>query len=397
MRVLIVRHGYYPRDPRVRREARSLVGGGYQVEVVCLRGPDEEPQEEAAGVRVTRLPIAHRRAGTVRYLAEYSAFFVLAATLVTLRSLRRRYDLVQVHSMPDVLVFVALVPKLLGTPVLLDLHEVMPELYASKFGVGLDHPMARVLANLERMAIRFADACLAVSKPCLERYIRRGASRDKFTVTMNAADPEVFELRTAADRGDSAVGPQPLRLVSHGTLVERYGYDTILRALSSIPSAHLHLLGDGEYRPELEDLAAALEVSKRVTFAGFVPQTQIADRIAAGDIGVVANRRDVFTDLVVPTKLLEYVALGIPAVASRTPAIERCFREGEVAYFRAGDAHDLARVLRELAADPERRRAQADRAWQRYTGEMSWPTMAERYLDLVGGLTSRAREANGDA
>ncbi len=389
MRVLILRHGYYPRDPRVRREAMALVGRGHQVEVVCLRGRGEARNEDVGGAAITRLPLGHRRAGVARYLAEYGAFFVAAAVLAAVRHLRRPYDLVQVHTMPDALVFAALVPKLTGAHVLLDLHELMPELYAAKFGVALDHPIPRLLGRMERASVRFADACLAVSEPCLDRYVSSGSARGKFTVVMNAADPALFSVPARPARPKPPSGGPPL-VVSHGTLVARYGFDLLIRALAELPDVYVEIVGDGEIRPELERLAAGLNVAERVKFFGFVPLEEIPRLIARADVGVVAHQSDVFTDLVMPNKLLEYVALGVPVAVARTTAVEAYFDEQMVAFFEPGNASDLACALRELLTDPIRRQSLAERAAVRYSLDLSWPEMARHYVGLVENLGGRS-------
>lgn len=383
-----MRQAGFPRDPRVRREVDALRARGHRVEVICLRQPGEPARAELGGVGVLRLPLAHRRAGIRRYLWEYGAFLAATAGILSLRQLRRRYDLVQVNTLPDLLVFAALVPKLTGTPVLLDLHEVMPELASSTFGWGPHHPLVRLLARIEQAAIRFADGAIAVSEPCRARFVARGARPEKLTVVMNAADPALFTVRRPPDGPNPA--DAPVRLVSHGTLVPRYGFDVLLRALAALPAARLEILGDGEIRADLERLAGELGVAERVTFAGFVPLQEVAARLVRADIGVVANRRDAFTDLVVPTKLMEYVALGLPAVVARTPAVEAYFDEQMVAYFCPGDPTDLARVLGGLMAEPVRRARLTACAGARFQAHHDGTAEAARYVALVETLARPA-------
>ena len=245
LRILILRHGSYPADPRVRREAGALIAAGHHVEIVCLREPGQARRETIGGVDVTRLPVRHHRRGIIRYLWEYGAFFVLASITATARSIVRPFDVVQVNTMPDVLVFAALGPRRRGAAVLLDLHELMPELYASKFGVGLDHPLPRFLGWVEQRAIEFADHALAVSTPCLEQYVARGAAPERFLIVMNVADPALFGAERRAV--DARAEGRP-RIVSHGTLVERYGFDVLLRAAAEVPGCELMLIGDGPAR-----------------------------------------------------------------------------------------------------------------------------------------------------
>src|SRR5712692_5815683 len=156
-RLCLIRQGYYPLDPRVRREVDALAQAGHEVDVICLRRPGEKRLESQGHVTAHRVPIPTRRAGRFNYVIQYAAFFAVASVLVAVLHLRRRFDVVQVNSMPDSLVFAAIVPRLLGARVLLDLHECMPEFYAVKFGVGLRHPAVRFVAWMEQAAIRFAD------------------------------------------------------------------------------------------------------------------------------------------------------------------------------------------------------------------------------------------------
>jgi len=402
LNVLLVRHGAYPEDPRVRREALALRDAGHAVTVLCLREPGQAAREAVEGIAVRRLPVRHRRRSALRYAVEYAAFMALATAWVTVAAARGRgagrpLDIVQVHTMPDALVFCAAGARALGSRIVLDLHEAMPELYASKFGVPLRHPLPRALAAIEQAAIRFADAALAVSEPVRGRYVARGAPREAFTIVMNAADPRWFHRGWRA--GHRAAGPP--RVVSHGTLVERHGFDVLLRALPDVPGATLDLLGEGEARAGLERLAAQLGVADRVAFGGHVPLDRVAERVAAADVGIVANRSDPFMDLVVPTKLLEYVALGVPAIVARTPAVEAYFPSEAVRYVAPGDPAALADALRELLGDraeQERLVAAADAAW---TARHGWPVMAARYVArieaLAGQVAGVADAERGDA
>lgn len=386
--ILLVRHGAYPEDPRVRREALALRDAGHAVSVLCLRQPGQPARDVVEGIAVRRLPVRHRRGGAARYVAEYAAFMALATAWVTAAAARARLagrplDVVQVHTMPDALVFCAAFARALGSRVVLDLHEVMPELYASTFKLPLDHPLPRALGAIEQAAIRFADASLAVSEPVLARYVARGASREAFTLVMNAPDPRWFHRGWRAGRHGGG-----RRIVSHGTLVERYGFDVLLRALVDVPGATLDVLGEGEARPGLERLARELGLTGRVAFAGHVPLERVAERVAAADVGVVANRSTPFTDLVVPTKLLEYVALGVPAVVARTPAVEAYFPSDAVRYVVPGDPVDLAGALRDLLGDRAEQVRMVAAADAAFMARFGWPVMAARYVARIESLAA---------
>ncbi|MDP2728800.1 MAG: glycosyltransferase WbuB, partial [Dehalococcoidia bacterium] len=144
-RVCLVRLSHFPGDPRLEREVGALVGDGFAVDVVCLKRGAEKGREVVAGAEVYRLPLHHRRSGKLRYVWEYLLCFFLTSVLVSSLHLFRRYKVVQVNTLPDFLVLVGLVPRLLGARVLLDFQEVTPELYASKFHLPLDSHQVRLM------------------------------------------------------------------------------------------------------------------------------------------------------------------------------------------------------------------------------------------------------------
>ena len=136
-RVALVAHSAYPSEPRTRRMAEALAEAGHDVTVICLRQPGQAAAETVNAVQVVRLPIVHRQgAGAAASVAEYGRFFWQAGAL--LRTLNRHapIHLVQVHNPPDALAFCALPMKLRRVPLILDLRELTPELFMSRFALA---------------------------------------------------------------------------------------------------------------------------------------------------------------------------------------------------------------------------------------------------------------------
>ena len=172
-RVCVIRCHYF-RDTRVQRAVTALLDRGHSVHVLCQRDRGEPLRERRGRLTITRIPMRHTLgAGTGRRLAEYAAFFLLVCLKVTALHLRRRFDIVQVNSVPDVLVFAALLPRLTGAPVLLDLQEPLPEFFATRAGLVQRHPVIRLTVALEQASIRFADAALTVTEPMRQAFIGR--------------------------------------------------------------------------------------------------------------------------------------------------------------------------------------------------------------------------------
>ena len=385
-RICVMRLGYFPADPRVRREVHALTNAGFEVDVICLRGPGQPLRERHGAIRIHRLPFVHRRSGVGRYLFEYSVFPLMAAGLAGLMHVRRHYDVVQVNSMPDHLVFAAAVPRALGAKVLFDMHEAMPELFASKFGDR--RWLRRILAWVERLSIAFADQVIVVSEAHRRLISSRTRGARPFHVVLNAPDEALF----------GAAQPRPpeqreLTLVSHGTLVRRHGFDVAIRALATVVrregvAARLVVIGHGEELESLRALASDLGVGDRVEFRGQVPMETIAGHIRTCDIGVVANRRDAFMDVVLPTKLMEYVAVGLPAVVSRSTAVELYFDASMVSLVRPGDPDDLAAAVCEISRNRRDAERRAVKARRKLNSEYAWSDQKVRYTQVVTALAA---------
>ncbi|HZQ15457.1 MAG TPA: glycosyltransferase family 4 protein [Gaiellaceae bacterium] len=390
-RLCMVVHGPYPlAEPRVEREAQAALAAGWSVDVVAATTPGAAAEEVCDGVRVCRLPVTHVRGGSLRsVVAEYARFTTLASLELVRRLRGGRYDVVHVHNPPDFLFAAALLPKLAGSSAILDVHDFAPELFAMRMaGRRLAAPAERILRALERQAARLSDAVVTVHEPYRRELVRRGVDPRKLVTVMNTLDE-----RFAPDRpGPPAAGP---RIVSHGTITEHYGLDLLVDAVRRVralqPEMRVELYGDGDALPRVRERVEALGLDDAFAIEGrYLPLGDVLRRVAGASIGVVCNRPIERNLLAVPTKLFEYVALGIPVVSADLPAVAEHFSADEVAYFAAGDAESLSDALQRLLADPAAARAQAQRALARYE-EYRWARNAERYVALLDRLVrSRA-------
>lgn len=390
LRHCMIVHAYYPLgETRVEREARALTRAGYAVDVICLRAAGEQPVERDGGITIYRLPVGrHKGRGTGVQLLEYLAFFVLAMVRLMRLHLRAPYRVVQAHNLPDFLVFAALPARLMGARTILDIHDLMPEFYASRFGTGLDSMPVRLVKLQERWSCRFADHVITVSDHWRQLLIGRGVAPSKCSVVMNVADDSIFH---------PPVVPPPLRhhsdglrLIYHGSLARHYGLDLAIRAVdqvrADIPGIHLTLLGDGDYVAELRRLIDELRLEDHVALTNEVrPAEELPAIIAMADLGIAPYRNDTFTDGLLPTKLMEYAALGMAAVAARTTAIERTFGGTMVALFEPGDVEGLAACLRDLHAHPERI-AELRVGSTLFNERYNWPKISAAYVATVDRL-----------
>jgi len=397
-RLCLIRQGYYPLDPRVRREVEALELAGHEVDVICLRRPGEARHETQGSITAHRLSITTRRGGRVNYVFQYAAFFAVATLVAAVLHVRRRFDAVQVNSMPDSLVFAAVVPRLMGARVLLDLHECMPEFYAVKFGAGMNHPAVRLVAWLEQAAIRFADRVITCTEQMRQAFVSRGAPPEKIDVVLNSANEDEFDL---ARLPPSRKVPAEFRLICHGTVERIFGIDVIVRAVAQlkdeIPALRLDVYGEGSALGEVQSLAADFGISDRVHFSNrFVPLDELVQAIANADAGVVALRRDIFRDLTHSNKMFDYITMRKPAIVSRTRSVEAYFDESCFQMFNPGDADDLARAIRELYAEPALRDRLVSRAAD-VNEPYRWPYQRQRYQEIVRALIAGPMSAPAGA
>lgn len=392
MRVCVLRQDLVPLDPRPMRAISALAAQGNDVDVICVAGEDEAWRERDGNVRFWRIPIPRMRSdGALPYVLQYLSFAIAAAVLVTALHLRRRFDLVQVHTLPDTLVYSALVPKLTGARILLDLQEATVEFFMVKFDRPRDSAVVRLVAAAEQASIRFADFATTCTAQMREAFVARGADPERIGVVLGSSDEAVFDSERHPPRGSAG---DRFVVICHGSIEERYGIDTGIRAVAllrdELPGLRFSVIGDGSYRDEARALAHELGVEDRVTFSdGWIPMPDLLEALATADAGLVAIRKDPFRDLVHTLKMFDMVTMRLPVAVGRTSSVEAYFDSTCFDYFDSGDEHDLADAIRRLQ-DPAHRAALVARATEAVQ-PYRWHLERERYLGYVQATMSASQ------
>jgi glycosyltransferase involved in cell wall biosynthesis len=396
-RAAVVLFSYYPADPRPRRAAEALVNEGMSVDLICLReAPTESKRETVNGVHVRRVPLRRRRGGVFGYLFQYATFLLAALGILAARSLTRRYHLVHVHNMPDVLVLSALVPKILGAKIILDLHDPMPELMMTIFGLGPESRAVRILRRLEQWSIRGADLVLTCNLAFERQFASRSCPPQKIRIVMNSPDEQIFRFQQADSETTSLRSPgKPFVIMYHGSLVERNGVDLAVEALArvrhAVPNAELRIYGaPTPFLGRVMESARARGLGDAVRFLGPKRLEGIVEAIADCDVGVIPNQRSIFTELNMPTRIFEYLAVGKPAIAPRTEGILDYFDQDSLVLFELGDADDLARRIQDVWADPGKAAAIVRRGQEVYLAH-TWRQERDVLIGAVDGLLGGRR------
>jgi glycosyltransferase involved in cell wall biosynthesis len=398
--VAMLTHSYYEEDPRVRREAEAIVAAGRPVDVYGLRRPGDDPTAVIDGVTLHRIDVQrHQGAGVGTYVREYLAFLRRAGWAVTRAHRRRRYAVVQVHTMPDFLVFAGLPLRTAGVPVILDFHEAMPVFFPTRFPRAASPVARRALGLQERLSIRAASHILIVNDALRDRLIAMGVRPDKITVVPNSPALARFDPATVPDRPFMADGV--LRLVYAGALTPVYELDVAIDAVARLIAlrpaldVRFEVFGRGDSEQALAERVAAAGLAERVSFRGRIPFEEVPGVVASADIGLAPTRLDDYTRYSLSTKLFEYGAMGKPVVATRLPLVERVFGTDTVRTYESGDAEDLARAILDLVDHPVERAASVTRTATRIA-DLSWEREAPRYLAIVEALAPDGLSSGSD-
>ncbi len=382
VRVCVLRHGSYPHDVRVLKEVKALLRSGFAVDVICLKAEDQQLFEVIDGARVYRLPHSHKRGTILQYLIEYALTFFESMLLLLFLQLKHRYAVIQVNTLPDWLVFAAFFPKLLGAKVILDLHEPTPELWIAKYGKQKKTFILKVHIFIEQLAIKYASHAITVNSTIRNRFIERGAQPERLSIVRNVPDQD---LVSHAGPRDSNKQGRPFTIITHGTIEHRYGHELLIQAIPLLKKkiSHLKILvvGDGEEKQAVFNLAEKLQCLDIITFTGYVPFEKISDYIQSSDIGIVPILPSPFAELCQPNKLFEYVALDIPAVIPPYDAITELFDSSCVKFFKAGDPDALAEAIYDLYMSADLRQSLALNAKKKYDG-VCWSRAQEEYVEI---------------
>ena len=390
----MVTFSHYPGDPRPRRAIDALVSQGIHVDLICLKNDNAPSRENSRNVNVLRVPIRNRRGGKLSYAYQYSAFILISSLIFAWRALTRGYDIIYVNNMPDILVVSALVPKALGAKVILDLHDPMPELMTTIFGLKKESLSVRFISWIEKWSMARAHAVLTVNIACKRIFSSRSCAPEKIGVVMNSPDEKIFPLREI----QSQTIPEQARkarfvIMYHGSIVERNGLDLAVEALSivreAVPAVELRIYGPSTpFLERVMDNAKAKRIDEAIRYLGPRRLEDLVREIEDCDIGVIPNPLNSFTEINTPTRIFEYLALGKPVIAPSTPGIRDYFGQESLLFFQPGNGEDLAKRI-EYAFSHRVALAEIARRGQEVYREHNWTKERERLIGEVAGLLEK--------
>jgi len=388
--VCMIAYTTYERDARVIREAEAAARNGYRVDLITPRRKGERARETINAVNVRRIwPRPYKGAAPVRYLMSYGLFLLGCLARTAVLDVRRRYRVVHVNNMPDILVFAALGPRLRGAGIILDIHDPVPETYVAKFEGARRGVFYRLLLGLERMCAAFAHRVLTVHEPVkTDILVPDGIPAEKITVVANFPDGDVFRVV------DPPVLDGPVRMIYYGTVSARFGLTEVLEAIARVRGRdrlRLRIVGDGDLAGSLKREIRDLGLEGIVDFDNrSYPLGRIPALAGAHHLGLVPYRPSPATRYMLPVKLLELTAMGIPAITVANVPIRHYFEEGSFFLYDNARIGSLTEVVEGILDRPAVL-AEKRRTILRNRDKYLWDAERRKYLEVLGDLAEGGR------
>ncbi len=378
-KVCMLAYSNYECDNRVRRYAEALASRGDLVDVIAITTRGMPLGKDILnGVNINRIQRRARNEKTKwSHAVRLLRFLVGSSAVLTRQHALKQYDTIHVHNVPDFLVFAAWYPKWTGAKIILDIHDIVPELYSSKFTAGAADWYAELLKKIEKASASFADHVIVSNHLWSKKLIARSVSEDKCSTFVNHVDTAVF-YRHQRTRNDGKI-----IVMFPGSFQWHQGLDLAIEAVGQIkervPNLEFHLYGGGAELASLKELSTRLGLNNFVKFCASVPLEQMPEVIANADLGVVPKRANSFGDEAYSTKIMEFMSQGVPVVVSRTTIDSFYYDDTVVRFFTSGDTEALAQAILDVVENRDLRDS-LGRAGYQYVERNSWEGKRKEYF-----------------
>jgi len=393
IRVCMLAYAFYESDTRILQYATALAQRADVVDVIALRRDESFPAFEVLnGVNVYRIQSRTvNERGLFAYGTRIMRFFFHSMLLLRRKHRQHPYDVVHVHNVPDFLALSALSPKLKGAQVILDIHDLLPEFYASKFKISHNSTVFKLMLLLEKVSASFANHVIVANHIWRDRYAERSSHLEKCSVVRNRPDLSIFTKLPGRIKTEGG----PFQLIYPGSLNWHQGLDIAIQAFARVedrmPNCEFHIYGEGSAKPSLMALAAQLKQQDRVIFHDFLPSKEIAQVMAMADLAIEPKRTNsAFSNEALSTKIMEFMALGVPVIACRTRIHAYYYDDSIIQYYENDDEAELAEQMVRLRNDPSIRSSLIENA-KKYVKENTWNARKYEYLELVDSLVRQPK------
>ena len=377
----------YPGDPRIRREAEALEKDGYEIDIICRysQSSNQIPKQKYGKITAYRIMKAPSQESMIKYSVQSILFIAAAFLRLNLMYFKKRYSIVQVHNLPDYLIFTGAFLKLFGVKLILDIHDPSVDLFEEKWPGKSKGIFKSLIKISERYSCKLSDHLITVTSICKEKLVERGNSPEKISLVLNTANENIFKFN---ENRNYLKITERAKILYYGTIADRQGLHNAVEAmayfLKVIPNSTLNIFGKYElsYKNKLEKLIKELNLGNNVILNGVINRDQILSIINQHDIGIVPHPCTEYTNLSLPTKAFEYITSGLPTVSTKLTSLSRILNDDCITYVEDGNPEAFSEAIKNLCLKPELRKSKTFKAYDAIK-EISGQVMNRRYVDLI--------------
>lgn len=391
--LILVENLSVPFDRRVWQESLALVQAGYRVTVICPQGANRDQELDVVidGVRILRYPLRPASGSPLSYLREYS--LALTHTLRLAARVRRemRVDVVHACNPPDLLFLVALALRPFGARFVFDHHDLVPELFQSRF-VGGSMILHRLTRFVERLTFAVSDGVISTNESYRAVAVGRGKVAANRVAVVRSAPDLVRFIRQAPD--DSLRRGKQFLLAYLGVMGPQDGVDYALRSIKHLrddagrSDFHCIFMGSGDAFDDMVQLSHQLGVDDIVEFPGRVSDEYVQRCLSTADVCLSPDPKNPLNNLSTMNKVLEYMAMGRPIV-SFDLVEARVSADHAAVYVPANDEFAFARAIDALLSDADLRQEMGGFGRRRLEEQLSWEHSCANLVSFYANLLAQ--------
>lgn len=383
-KILMIAYTNYSTDARVQKEAEALVSRRMPVDFICLKEKDNGPKSTENGVKFYYVPIIrYRGERKFSYIISYLSFFFLVQLYSTVLYFKNRYKVVHVNNMPDFLVFAAIIPKLFGAKIILDIHDPLPITFLTKYNLSGNCLLYKLLIYEERLSVKFVDKVITAHALLKDEILQNDRiNTTNIDVILNFADETKFMFINNYNLNDK------LRLIYHGTIAERFGLKKIIEVMKDLNEVDFDftIIGSGDYSNEITSIIKKLNLENRINFINeSFPINKLPEILKEFNLGIVTYELSTATEYMLPVKFLELISLGIPSIVVKNKVISHYFTEEDAFFYENSEPESLIEIIANISKNKNLLIEKRNRLLE-IREKYFWSTEAQKYYEIVQNL-----------
>lgn len=378
-KVAVIAYTTFSTDTRVQKEAYAAKEAGYDLDIYTL--DDSRVSDYNIFNFIRSNIVQYKGHSKFNYIFSYFKFFVYCLFSLSWNYPKCKYKYIHVHNMPNFLVFSAFIPKLFGSKVILDVHDLMPEIFSVKFKLSINHLLIKLLYFEERIASKFANEIIATNSFHVNRFKENGLNNKRVTEVVNVADEKVFYPPQ-----NKEYFQDKLIIAYPSTLAKRLGIDNLIEAIEILKnrgvSCLLKIYGDGEYRDQISKIVKDKNLSEYIKLSNsFISLEELSKELNNALIGVIPLPSNVSNDIAMPVKIYEFFAKKVCVVATELPLLKECF-DGSVMFFNESNSVDLADKIEYLNNNRDILKSISESGYNQFSNR-TWDFYKDKYKSLI--------------